>query len=157
MKNSSTLLTFSLVLGCLFASTDVQALTKAQIAVFGSLVGAGYLLYARDIDKSATPRYSAAELKDVKNVFSQKYLKNIWYLFYDGLIGQRGKGSTKPFGLLGTVDYYLAPLKKASGFIAFGYLLYNNGRDLEKHLAELIKIKEERPGQAKAANIAVEK
>lgn len=122
------------------------------MVVLGGLLANGYLLFQRKVEKNFTPRYSAAKVTDVKNIFTKEYFNNLWYIYYDGFIGQAGKTSETAYGVLGATNYYLHPLKKASGALAFGYMVWRMGLDyenLEKHIAELAKHKEDKP---KAAN-----
>ncbi len=147
MNYTSTFSAFALAAACLLSSSNTHALTKPQIAILGGMIGSSYLLFHRKSVKGATPRYSIAKIKDVKNILTKEYCDNLWYFFYDGFVGQVGKGSTEPFGVLGTTAYYLQPLKKGSGAFAFAYGLYRVGLDFEEHIAGLAKHKEpkERP------------
>lgn len=142
MNYTSTISTLLLAAACLLSSSNTHALTKPQMAILGGMIGSSYLLFHRKSVKGATPRYSVAKVKDVRNIFTKEYRDNLWYFFYDGFVGQVGKGSTEPFGVLGTTAYYLQPLKKGSGAFAFAYGLYRVGLDLEEHIVGLSKHKE---------------
>lgn len=142
MKQTSTIATVVLAAACLFSSSSAHALTKKQMVVLGTVLGCGYLLFQREPVKNFTPRYSLETVKDVEHILTREYLDNLWYLFYDGFIGQTSKKKDLAHGVLGTTAYYLNPLKKASGFVAFAYMFYRIGTDIEKHIEKLTKHKD---------------
>lgn len=140
--------TLALAAACLLATSSVHPakeealpLPIGKIAVLGGLIGCTYLLLMREKDKNFTPRYSAAKLKDVKNICTKEYANNLWYFFYDGFIGQSGKSRKEAHGILGTTAYYLMPIKKAGSTVAFAYTLWRTKLDYEKHIKNLAKHK----------------
>lgn len=149
MKFSSPFTACALAAACLLSSTNAHGLTKTQMAVLGGFLANGYILFQRKVEKGFTPRYSIAKVADVKKIFSREYLNNLWYLYYDGFIGQPGKTSDTAYGVLGATNYYLYPLKKASGAFAFAYMFYQVGLNHEELIAKLAKHKEEKPKEAK--------
>jgi hypothetical protein len=144
MKYSSPIIACALAAACLLSSTNAHALTKTQMIVLGGFLANGYMLFQRKVEKDFKPRYSAAKVADVKNIFTKEYFNNLWYIYYDGFIGQAGKTNETARGVLGATNYYLYPLKKASGALAFGYMAWRMVLDYEnyeKHIAELAKHK----------------
>jgi len=145
MKFSSPITACALAAACLLSTTNAHALTKTQMAVLGGFLANGYVLFQRKVEKGFTPRYSVKKVADVKNFFSKEYFNNLWYIYYDGFIGQPGKTSETAYGVLGATNYYLYPLKKASGAFAFAYSLYLVGPNFGKHIAKLCKHKDDEP------------
>ncbi len=157
MKNSSTLSTFALASACLLASCTLQAgkgksieITPTRLTILGGLIGCSYLLASREYDKKMKPRYSVKKLTDVQHMISKEYAQNLWYLFYDGFIGQHGKTREGSFGILGTTAYHLMPLKKAAGNVAFAYGLWQLGHKIDKQIMKLAKHKDVEENKPKA-------
>lgn len=152
MKFSSTITACALAAACLLSSTNAHAiklqlktLSTPKMIVLTGLLANGYLLFQRKVEKDFQPRYSAQKLINIKKIFTKEYFENLWYLYYDGFIGQAGKTNETAYGVLGRTAYYLYPLKKAGGTLAFGYGLWCVGTDIEKHIVKLSRHKEDRP------------
>jgi len=147
MNYRSTIATFALAAACLLSTTRIHSsnnkplLTPPQMVVLGGLISCGYLLFHREPVKGFVPRYSFKKVTEIKSIVSKEYFNNLWYIFYDGFIGQKGKARKDAHGVLGITAYYLAPLKKAGGTVAFAYGLYCIGLKLDKQIANLAKHK----------------
>lgn len=139
MKHASFFFSFIIAASCLITPTDSKSITTTQAVVLGSLIGSSYLLITREATKGFTPRYSVKKIAEVRSLLSKDYALNLWYLFYDGLIGQQGKTSKDTFGVLGTTYYHLMPLKKAASNVAFGYMFYQMGLKIDKDIEKLAK------------------
>jgi len=120
---------------------------RAQIALAAMIpvVASWIMLYGRKSEKEFTSRFNSKKVSQVSKFYTKDYLANLWYGFYDEIIGQRKQSSalkmkedkkiypseeTPAYGVLGNVDAYLAPFgEAASKFTApvlAAVLLWNN-------------------------------
>jgi hypothetical protein len=143
-----------LLLGCLSSSALVEAkknlLERFEQTTVGSyviptsvatLIAGALLLHTRESKPDAAPRYDMWKFANLNLALShpKDYAKNMWYLFYDGVIGQRQKikcmkvteeGTIKQskacpaFGALGFVDAHLDSVDKTTKMLTNLFVLW---------------------------------
>ncbi len=105
------------------------------------LVASVVALYHRSPEKDFTPRYNLKAITEVNKALSKKYFKNLWYLYYDGFVGQKAGDrylvmtseeklaveshpEIPASGVLGTLNEFIKPIKDAAHGLGLGYLVY---------------------------------
>jgi len=102
------------------------------------MVASAVTLYKRKAVADFKPRYDVNQLPKLNNVLTKAYWQNLYYLWYDGFVGQKSSESylqaedgkivfSEEFdaaGFLGNANDFVKPIKDTAGLLGLGYLVY---------------------------------
>lgn len=131
---------------CSVQPAHALTMPSPKTIALGTAVALYFALHVKKSNPDFQPRYNLKNIKNVNQITTKDYWKNLWYLFNDGFIGQTSTNNTvkvdtekkslvfntnksEAEGVLGTANEYIKPFKSAvetAGMLYFAYKLFSN-------------------------------
>lgn len=140
-KTATRLVIAGLLLGLTQSTYTLNLKCTPHLAKWGAVMlttASVIAVYKRKPTNDFKPRYDIQQVTQFNKILTKEYWENIWYIYYDGFIGQKGSEKylkseddrivvdeeIEAQGLLGNATEFVKPIKDAAGSLGLAYLVY---------------------------------